>query len=60
MTDFEDNYLQKFYKRNTNLTELTAIKNVIHKSSLQFEELGKRESFFLWISSNILLWHIFF
>jgi hypothetical protein len=59
MNQIEDNYLQKFYRRNTNLTELTAIKNVTHKSSFYFFELGQKEIFFLWIASNILLYHTF-
>ena len=59
MNQIEDNYLQKFYRRNTNLTELTAIKNVIHKSSFHFIELGQKEIFFLWVSSIILLYHTF-
>ncbi len=59
MNEIEDNYLQKFYRRNTNLTELTAIKIVTHKSSFHFLELGQKEIFFLWIASNILLYHTF-
>ena len=37
------NYLQKFYKRNTNLSEITTNKNIIYKSSLRFIELGKKD-----------------
>jgi hypothetical protein len=60
MNEMEDNYLQKFYRRNTNLNEITAIKQVIHRSSLLFTELENREVFFLWITSNILIWNILF
>ena len=55
MNEIEDNYLQKFYRRNTNLSELTAIKNMTHKSSLHFLELDQKEIIFLWVLSNILL-----
>ena len=56
MIVIEDNYLQKFYRRTTNLTEITNIKHVIHRSSLLFNELGHREVFFLWVASNICIY----
>ena len=59
MNEIEDNYLQKFYRRNTNLTELTSTKTVTYKSSFHFEVLGQKEIFFLWVSSNILLYYTF-
>lgn len=55
MNELEDNYLKKFYRRNTNLSELTNVKNIIHKSSLQFIELETNDIFFLWVASNILI-----
>lgn len=58
MIVIEDNYLQKFYRRTTNLTEITNIKQVIHKSSLIFNQLGQREIFFLWITSNLLIYFL--
>jgi hypothetical protein len=60
MNEIEDNYLQKFYKRNTNLSEITTNKNIIYKSLLRFIELGEKEVFFLWITSNILIYNILF
>lgn len=58
MIVIEDNYLQKFYRRTTNLTEITNIKQAIHKSSLIFNQLGQREIFFLWIASNIFIYFL--
>jgi hypothetical protein len=58
MIVIEDNYLQKFYRRNTNLSEITTNKNINHKSLLRFIELGEKEVFFLWVASNILIWNI--
>jgi len=55
MIVIEDNYLQKFYRRTTNLTEIINIKQVIHKSPLIFNQLCQREIFFLWIASNLLI-----
>ena len=60
MNVVKDNYLQKFYIRNTNLNEITASKIQIHKTSFLFTELGQREVFFLWITSNILIYNILF
>lgn len=58
MNDIEDNYLQKFYKRNTNLNELTNNKNTTHKSLIEFINLERNEVIFLWITSNILIWKL--
>jgi len=55
MNELEDNYLKKFYRRNTNLTEITNVKNIIHNSSLQYIELETNDIFFLWLTSNILI-----
>ena len=58
MNELDDNYLKKFYRRNTNLIELTNVKNIIHKSSLQFIKLETNDIFFLWVASNILIFNL--